>query len=148
MLPLPSAINLGGLKNEEIYINGDGPFEEGLACLKMICKIFKVKFSYESLDEVLAEKLSKKNILTLDILGQILLQNGFIIGDAYVNRNNLLRLKKNSLIFYKEHISIVREANVEKFVLISPKFGKVVIKKSQLENSFPEINNILIPKEV
>ena len=60
----------------------------------MICKIFKVKFSYESLDEVLAEKLSKKNILTLDILGQILLQNGFIIGDAYVNRNNLLRLKK------------------------------------------------------
>ena len=146
MLPLPSAINLGGLKNEEIYINGDGPFEEGLACLKMICKIFKVKFSYESLDEVLAEKLSKKNILTLDILGQILLQNGFIIGDAYVNRNNLLRLKKNSLIFYKEHICIVREANVEKFVLISPKFGKVVIKKSQLENSFPEINNILIPK--
>ena len=146
MLPLPSAINLGGLKNEEIYIKGDGPFEEGLACLKMICKIFKVKFSYESLDEVLAEKLSKKNILTLDILGQILLQNGFIIGDAYVNRNNLLRLKKNSLIFYKEHICIVREANVEKFVLISPKFGKVVIKKSQLENSFPEINNILIPK--
>ncbi len=146
MLPLPSAINLGGLKNEEIYINGDGPFEEGLACLKMICKMYKVKFSYESLDEVLAEKLSKKNILTLDILGQILLQNGFIIGDAYVNRNNLLRLKKNSLIFYKEHICIVREANVEKFVLISPKFGKVVIKKSQLENSFPEINNILIPK--
>ena len=42
MLPLPSAINLGGLKNEEIYIKGDGPFEEGLACLKMICKIFKV----------------------------------------------------------------------------------------------------------
>ena len=42
MLPLPSAINLGGLNNEEIYIKGDGPFEEGLACLKMICKIFKV----------------------------------------------------------------------------------------------------------
>ena len=63
-----------------------------------------------------------------------------------MNRNNLLRLKKNSLIFYKEHICFVREANVEKFVLISPKFGKVVIKKSQLENSFPEINNILIPK--
>ena len=40
MLPLPSAINLGGLKNEEIYINGEGPFEEGLACLKMICKIY------------------------------------------------------------------------------------------------------------
>ena len=146
MLPLPSAINLGGLKNEEIYIKGDGPFEEGLACLKMICKQYKVKLSYESLDEVLAEKLTKKNILTLDILGQILLQNGFIIGDAYVNRNNLLRLKKNSLIFYKEHICIVREANVEKFVLISPKFGKVVLKKSQLENFFPEINNILIPK--
>ena len=146
ILPLPSAINLGELKNEEICINGDGPFEEGLACLKMICKIFKVKFSYESLDEVLAEKLSKKNVLTLDILGQILLQNGFIIGDAYVNRNNLLRLKKNSLIFYKEHICIVREANVEKFVLMSPKLGKVVIKKSQLENSFPEINNILIAK--
>ncbi len=146
ILPLPSAINLGGLKNEEIYINGDGPFEEGLACLKMICKQYKVKFSYESLDEVLAKKLSKKNILTLEILGEILLQNGFIIGDAYVNRNNLLRLKKNSLIFYKEHICIVSEANVEKFVLISPKFGKVVIKKSQLENSFPEISNVLIPK--
>ena len=145
-LPLPSAINLGGLKNKEVYIKGDGPFEEGLACLKMICKIYDVKFSYESLELLLIEKLSEKNTLTLNILGEILLQNGFIIGDAYINRNNLLRLKKNSLVFYKEHISIVKESNIEKFVLISPKLGKLVFKKSDLENSFPEINNILILK--
>ena len=145
-LPLPSAINLGGLKNKEVYIKGDGPFEEGLACLKMICKIYDVKFSYESLELLLIEKLSEKNTLTLNILGEILLQNGFIIGDAYINRNNLLRLKKNSLVFYKEHISIVRESNIEKVVLISPKLGKLVFKKSDLENSFPEINNILILK--
>ncbi len=145
-LPLPSAINLGGLKNKEVYIKGDGPFEEGLACLKMICKIYDVKFSYESLELLLIEKLSEKNTLTLNILGEILLQNGFIIGDAYINRNNLLRLKKNSLVFYKEHISIVKESNIEKFVLISPKLGKLVFKKSDLENSFPEINNILIIK--
>ena len=145
-LPLPSAINLGGFKNKEVYIKGDGPFEEGLACLKMICKIYDVKFSYESLELVLIEKLSEKNTLTLNILGEILLQNGFIIGDAYINRNNLLRLKKNSLVFYKEHISIVKESNIEKFVLISPKLGKLVFKKSDLENSFPEINNILIIK--
>ena len=145
-LPLPSAINLGGLKNKEVYIKGDGPFEEGLACLKMICKIYDVKFSYESLELLLIEKLSENNTLTLNILGEILLQNGFIIGDAYINRNNLLRLKKNSLVFYKEHISIVKESNIEKFVLISPKLGKLVFKKSDLENSFPEINNILIIK--
>ena len=145
-LPLPSAINLGGFKNKEIYIKGDGPFEEGLACLKMICKMYDVKFSYESLEELLVEKLSEKNTLTFNILGEILLQNGFIIGDTYVNRNNLLRLKKNSLVFYKNHISIVRESNIEKFVLISPKLGKLVFKKSDLENSFPEINNILILK--
>ena len=145
-LPLPSAINLGGLKNKEVYIKGDGPFEEGLACLKMICKIYDVKFSYESLELLLLEKLSENNTLTLNILGEILLQNGFIIGDAYINRNNLLRLKKNSLVFYKEHISIVKESNIEKFVLISPKLGKLVFKKSDLENSFPEINNILIIK--
>ena len=145
-LPLPSAINLGGLKNKEVYIKGDGPFEEGLACLKMICKIYDVKFSYESLELLLLEKLSDKNTLTLNILGEILLQNGFIIGDAYINRNNLLRLKKNSLVFYKEHISIVKESNIEKIVLISPKLGKLVFKKSDLENSFPEINNILILK--
>ena len=146
LLPLPSAINLGGLKNKEFYMKGDGPFEEGLACLKMICKMYNVKFSYESLEQLLIEKLSKKNNLTLSILGEILLQNGFIVGEAYVNRNNLLRLKKNSLVFYKEHISIVRESNIEKFVLISPKLGKLVLKKSDLKNSFPEINNILIPK--
>ena len=145
-LPLPSAINLGGFKNKEIYIKGDGPFEEGLACLKMIFKMYDVKFSYESLEELLVEKLSEKNTLTFNILGEILLQNGFIIGDTYVNRNNLLRLKKNSLVFYKKHISIVRESNIEKFVLISPKLGKLVFKKSDLENSFPEINNILILK--
>ena len=145
-LPLPSAINLGGFKNKEIYIKGDGPFEEGLACLKMIFKMYDVKFSYESLEELLVEKLSEKNTLTFNILGEILLQNGFIIGDTYVNRNNLLRLKKNSLLFYKKHISIVRESNIEKFVLISPKLGKLVFKKSDLENSFPEINNILILK--
>ena len=145
-LPLPSAINLGGLKNKEVFIKGDGPFEEGLACLKMICKMYDVKFSYESLEQPLIEKLSEKNTLTLNILGEILLQNGFIIGDAYINRNNLLRLKKNSLVFYKEHISIVKESNIEKFVLISPKLGKLVFKKSDLENSFPEINKILILK--
>ena len=145
-LPLPSAINLGGLKNKEVYIKGNGPFEEGLACLKMICKIYDVKFSYESLELLLIEKLSEKNTLTLNILGEILLQNGFIIGDAYINRNNLFRLKKNSLVFYKKHISIVKESNFEKFVLISPKLGKLVFKKSDLENSFPEINNILIIK--
>ena len=44
-LPLPSAINLGGLKNKEVYIKGDGPFDEGLACLKMICKMYDVKSS-------------------------------------------------------------------------------------------------------
>jgi len=146
LLPLPSAINLGGLKNKEVYIKGDGPFDEGLACLKMICKIYDVKFSYESLELLLLEKLSDKNTLTLNILGEILLQNGFIIGDAYINRNNLLRLKKNSLVFYKEHISIVKESNIEKIVLISPKLGKLVFKKSDLENSFPEMNNILIIK--
>ena len=112
----------------------------------MICKIYDVKFSYESLELLLIEKLSEKNTLTLNILGEILLQNGFIIGDAYINRNNLLRLKKNSLVFYKGHISIVKESNIEKFVLISPKLGKLVFKKSDLENSFPEINNILIIK--
>ncbi len=145
-LPLPSAINLGGLKNKEVFIKGDGPFEEGLACLKIICKMYDVKFSYESLEQPLIEKLSEKNTLTLNILGEILLQNGFIIGDAYVNRKNLLRLKKNSLVFYKEHISIVKESNIEKFVLISPKLGKLVFNKSDLENSFPEINKILILK--
>ena len=145
-LPLPSAINLGGLKNKEVFIKGDGPFEEGLACLKMICRMYDVKFSYESLEQPLIEKLSEKNTLTLNILGEILLQNGFIIGDAYVNRKNFLRLKKNSLVFYKEHISIVKESNIEKFVLISPKLGKLVFKKSDLENSFPEINKILILK--
>ena len=145
-LPLPSAINLGGFKNKEVFIKGDGPFEEGLACLKMICKMYDVKFSYESLEQPLIEKLSEKNTLTLNILGEILLQNGFIIGDAFVNRKNLLRLKKNSLVFYKEHISIVKESNIEKFILISPKLGKLVFKKSDLENSFPEINKILILK--
>ena len=145
-LPLPSAINLGGLKNKEVFIKGDGPFEEGLACLKMICKMYDVKFSYESLEQPLIEKLSEKNTLTFNILGEILLQNGFIIGDTYVNRKNLLRLKKNSLVFYKEHISIVKESNIEKFVLISPKLGKLVFKKSDLEKSFPEINKILILK--
>mgnify|MGYP001475682937 FL=1 len=146
-LPLPSAINLGGLKNKEVFIKGDGPFEEGLACLKIICKMYDVKFSYESFEQPLIEKLSEKNTLTLNILGEILLQNGFIIGDAYVNRKNLLRLKKNSLVFYKEHISIVKESNIEKFVLISPKLGKLVFNKSDLENSFPEINKILILKK-
>ena len=145
-LPLPSAINLGGLKNKEVFIKGDGPFEEGLACLKMICKMYDIKFSYESLEQPLIEKLSEKNTLTLNILGEILLQNGFIIGDAFVNRKNLLRLKKNSIVFYKEHISIVKESNIEKFILISPKLGKLVFKKSDLENSFPEINKILILK--
>ena len=145
-MPYPSSYNLSEENNIQVLIKGDGVIEESLACLEMLCEVFKIEFNREYLKGLLEGKIKTNQQINLDIFGDILLSYGFMIANTKIKREDLMRASKYSIIFYKEHLSLLLKANSNGIVLLSPKYGEVELSLEEISNLFNEEINIVLTK--
>ena len=57
-----------------------------------------------------------------------------------------MRASNHSIIFYKDHISLLLKASSNGIILLSPKYGKVNLNIEEINNLFNEEINILLTK--
>ena len=145
-IPYPSSFDLYEENKSLVLVKGKNPIEETLASLKMLCMVFKVDFNREYLKGLLDEKIKSNQTINLYNFGDILLNYGFTIANANIKRNDLMRSPKYSIIFYKDHISILIKANNKEIVLFSPYYGEVYLSSEDILNQFHEEINITLVK--
>ena len=108
----------------------------------MLCMVFKVDFNKEYLKGLLDEKIKSNQTINLDNFGDILLNYGFTIANTNIKREDLMRSPKYSIIFYKDHISLLIKASNKEIVLFSPYYGEVYLTSEDILNLFHEEINI------
>ena len=145
-VPYSSAYDLSG-NNKQIIIKAKGAYEEAIACIKMLCKINEIQYKEESINNLILDKLKTNEDLNLDFLSNILLNYGFMTATTSIRKEDLLKVSENSLIIYKNHISILSKANVKGLQLLSPNFGELNISREEINNCFPQILTILMVKK-
>ena len=141
--PYPSSLDLSG-KKEKYIVRAKGNIGEILACIKMLCRIFKINYKEEYLKNIVNEKISYLKNLNLEFVSDILLNYGFMVASTNIKRSDLRNSSKNSLIFYKNHISLILKANIKGLYLLSPNFGEVFLIEKEIEDNFPEVIPILL----
>ena len=145
-VPYSSEYDLSG-NNKKIIIKAKGAYEEAMACIKMLCKINEIQYKEESINNLILDKLKPNEDLNLDFLSDILLNYGFMTATTSIRKEDLLKVSENSLIMYKNHISILSKANVKGLRLLSPNFGELNISREEINNCFPQILTILMVKK-
>ena len=66
-MPYPSSLNLSQDNNSQSLIKAKGVIEETLACLKMLCFIYKIDFNKEYLKGLINEKIKTNESMNLEI---------------------------------------------------------------------------------
>ena len=145
-IPYPSSLDLYDEDKKLVLIKGKNLIEETLASLKMLCKIFKVDFNKEYLKGLLDEKIKSNSTINLDKFGDILLNYGFTIANTNIKKEDLMRSPIYSIIFYKDHISILIKASNKGVVLLSPYYGEVYLSLEDISIIFNEEINITLVK--
>ena len=142
----PSSLDLSKNNENKLLIKAKGEINETLACLQMLCKIFKIEFNREYLKDLLDQKINSNKKINLDIFSNILLNYGFMVATTSIRREDLLKCSKNSIIFYKNHISLLIKSNSKGIVLFSPNYGEINLLKDDIQDNFNDEVNILLTK--
>ena len=145
-IPYPSSFDLNEENKSLVLVEGKNPIEETLASLKMLCMVFNVEFNKEYLKGLLDQKIKSNQTINLYEFGDILLNYGFTIANTIIKREDLMRSPKYSIIFYKDHISLLIKANNKGIVLLSPFYGEVYLSSEDILNVFHEEINITLVK--
>ena len=145
-MPYPSSYNLSEENKIQVLIKADGVIEESLACLEMLCELFKIEFNRDYLKGIIEGKIKTNQEINLNIFSDILLSYGFMIANTTIRREDLMRASKYSIVFYKGHLSLLIKACSNGIILLSPKYGEVDLSLEEISNQFDEEINILLTK--
>jgi ATP-binding cassette subfamily B protein len=126
----------------------DGEIEETFACLKMLAKYFKVPFKQDSVLKTLSSLKKQRVKVSINEVAQLLSSLGLQISKTKILTRDATRLKIPTIIQWGKSFSIVSQSNKDGITLISPKEGKIQIKKELISLRFENYIECLIPEKV
>ena len=129
-------------------ISADGEIEETFACLKMLAKYFKVPFKQDSVLKTLNSLKKQRVKVSINEVAQLLSNLGLQINKTKILSKDATRLKIPTIIPWGKSFSIVSQSNKDGITLISPKEGKIQIKKELIGLRFENYIECLIPEKV
>ena len=129
-------------------ISADGEIEETFACLKMLAKYFKVPFKQDSVLKTLNSLKKQRVKVSINEVAQLLSNLGLQINKTKILTKDAIRLKIPTIIPWGKSFSIVSQSNKDGITLISPKEGKIQIKKELIGLRFENYIECLIPEKV
>ena len=129
-------------------ISADGEIEETFACLKMLAKYFKVPFKQDSVLKTLNSLKKQRVKVSINEVAQILSNLGLQINKTKILTRDAIRLKIPTIIPWGKSFSIVSQSNKDGITLISPKEGKIQIKKELIGLRFENYIECLFPEKV
>ena len=146
----PRSLNNPGsdITAEITLISGDGEIEETFACLKMLAKYFKVPLKQDVFLKALNSLKRQSTKISINDFAQLLSNLGLQIHRTKVLTKDATRLKIPTVINWKEGFAIISQSNKDGITLISPKEGKIHIKKETIDLRFEKYLECLIPEKV
>ena len=134
---------------EEIpLITGEGEIEEAFACLKMLTKYLKVPLRKDQILKSL-NSLKKQSVeISINDVAQLLATVGLQVNKTKINIKDITRLKIPALTTWNNSFVIISQSNKNGITLISPREGKIKIKKELIGSHFKNHINCLIPEKV
>ena len=146
----PRSINSPGsdITSEIPLISADGEIDEILACLKMLTKFLKVPLKHDAVFKTL-KSLKKQSVkISINEIAQLLSNLGLQIQKTRIFTKDATRLKVPTLISWGKSFAIISQSNKDGITLISPKEGKLQIKKELISSRFENYLDCLIPEKV
>ena len=146
----PRSINSPGsdITSEIPLISADGEIDEILACLKMLTKFLKVPLKHDAVLKTL-KSLKKQSVkISINEIAQLLSNLGLQIQKTRIFTKDATRLKVPTLISWGKSFAIISQSNKDGITLISPKEGKLQIKKELISSRFENYLDCLIPEKV
>ena len=146
----PRSINSPGsdITSEIPLISADGEIDETLACLKMLTKFLKVPLKHDAVFKTL-KSLKKQSVkISINEIAQLLSNLGLQIQKTRIFTKDATRLKVPTLISWGKSFAIISQSNKDGITLISPKEGKLQIKKELISSRFENYLDCLIPEKV
>ena len=146
----PRSINSPGsdITSEIPLISADGEIDETLACLKMLTKFLKVPLKHDAVLKTL-KSLKKQSVkISINEIAQLLSNLGLQIQKTKIFTKDATRLKVPTLISWGKSFAIISQSNKDGITLISPKEGKLQIKKELISSRFESYLDCLIPEKV
>ncbi len=146
----PRSINRPGsdITSEIPLITADGEIDETIACLKMLTKFLKVPLKHDAVLKTL-KSLKKQSVkISINEIAQLLSNLGLQIQRTRIFTKDATRLKVPTLISWGKSFAIISQSNKDGITLISPKEGKIQIKKESISSRFENYLDCLIPEKV
>jgi len=146
----PRSVNNPGsdITSEIPLISAEGEIEEIFACLKMLAKYFKIPLRQDVVLRTLNSLKRGSTKISINEFAQLLSNLGLRINRTKVLSKDLTRLKIPTVISWKEGFAIISQSNKDGISLISPKEGKIQIKKELIDSRFEKYLECLIPEKV
>ncbi len=146
----PRSLNNPGsdITSEIPLIQAEGEIEEIFACLKMLAKYLNVPIRQDVVLKALNSLKKTSNKISTNEFAQLLSNLGLQIHRTKVLSKDATRLKLPTVISWKEGFAIISQSNKDGIALISPKEGKIQIKKESIKSYFGEYLECLIPEKV
>tara|TARA_B100000212_G_C27384593_1_gene538665 strand:- start:5464 stop:8418 length:2955 start_codon:yes stop_codon:yes gene_type:complete len=147
--PKSSDFRTGSDITKEIeLINADGALEETFACLKMLAKYLNIPLRKDAVLKTLNSLKRQGLKISINELAQILSNLGLQVHKTKILSKDATRLIVPTIIVWGKSFAIISQSNKEGITLISPKEGKILIKKDSINLKFENHLECLIPEKV
>ena len=146
----PRSINRVGsdITDEIQLISAEGITDETFACLKMLTKYLNIPLRKDAVFKTL-DALKKQNIrISINEFAQLLSNLGLQVQKTKILIKDATRLIVPAIIPWGKSFAIISQSNKEGITLISPKEGKIHIKKALIPLKFENHIDCLVPEKV
>ena len=136
------------ITSEIPLISAEGEIEEIFACIKMLAKYFNIPLRKDAFLRTLNSLKKESTKISINEFARLLSNLGLRIHRTKILTKDVTRLKIPTVISWKEGFAIISQSNKDGITLISPKEGKIQIKKELIYSRFEKYLECLIPEKV
>ena len=123
---------------------GKGSLGSATACLKMLCKYFKVPFRPDVVDRLLKNQLSSTSIVPIQLCGAIVELLGINAQMVKIPVSAIGKLQAPLMITWQDRVAIVYEITPQELILGIPESGIRCYKPAAFADIWGDVGDVLL----
>lgn len=125
-------------------VRGEGPLEETLACMQMVCAQMQLPFRRDAIERVVRDQVRRGKAPNLQTLGQLAANLGLHVTGTRIPASAAGRLQTPAILPWDQGFAVVIASDQKGLSLASPREGLLGLSPERITELYPEGLDVLL----